>query len=841
MAELVPGLPELELPGPHRGLVDRLEEVAAVLGGAVAVESGDVSLTYRDLMASVCRVADELAGLESPGPVGVLAEQGVDSVVAMLGVIAAGRPCVVLDVRQPEARLVQVASRAGLRLVLADDERRDAEVLSGVCPVRPLRPGTSGPARAVRPAVTLDDPATVVFTSGSTGEPKGVVLRHATMLSTALIGRVRFGIGPGDRVSLILPQAFAAGQELVAMALLNGATLCVQDPRSMGRRELVDWLLDSRVTTLHATPSLLRAVVGALGPDEVLPGVRLVTTCGEKVFGSDATAALQHVHGRFVNWLGSSETGMLATYEVLPGQAVPDGPLPAGLPVPTREVAVVGEDGAEVPAGTVGTMVVTSAYLPGGYWQEPAALVDRFTPLPDGRTRYRSGDRAQIDADGTLVLRGRVDDAAKIRGYLVEPADVETALRGLPDVLDVVVRAVPEETGEQRLVAWVVPVPSRRTPSPAALRADTGRSLPDYMVPRDVVLVTELPRNERGKVDVGALPAPPPRPEPTPPGTPTERRLERIWAEVLRLDHVGRDESFTALGGDSLSVEEMLERVDGDLGRRLTTGNLAENPTLQQFAALVDRAAVQGRLPRSSGLVRLRPPGCRAPVFCVAGAGGAAAFFESFAAGLGPDRGVSAIQARGFEERGLPDWTVGQAARRALRIVEQAAPEGPLALVGHSLGGLVALRVAQLLGERGRSVSLLTLLDTFLPPAAKPDDAPRTMGPAGGPVDRGELWGTRLRILGAGLLRYEPAVRTEVFHQQGARVARFHRPAPWAGPALVFLSDENTDDPAWWSALLPGDLDVRRIGTDHLGLLRVPHVTEVAAAVRVELDAREGH
>jgi thioesterase domain-containing protein len=153
----------------------------------------------------------------------------------------------------------------------------------------------------------------------------------------------------------------------------------------------------------------------------------------------------------------------------------------------------------------------------------------------------------------------------------------------------------------------------------------------------------------------------------------------------------------------------------------------------------------------------------------------------------------------------------------------------------------VALRVAQMLGERGRPVSLLTLLDTFLPPAAKPDDAPRTMGPTGGPVDRRDLWVTRLRILGAGLLRYEPAVRTEVFHQQGARVARFHRPAPWAGPALVYLSDENTDDPAWWAALLPGDLDVRRIGTDHLGLLRVPHVTEVAAAVRAELDAREAH
>jgi hypothetical protein len=168
------------------------------------------------------------------------------------------------------------------------------------------------------------------------------------------------------------------------------------------------------------------------------------------------------------------------------------------------------------------------------------------------------------------------------------------------------------------------------------------RSLPDYMVPREIVFVTELPHNERAKVDVHALPAPP-WPEPTPPATPTEGRLERIWAEILRLNHVGRNESFTALGGDSLSVEEMLARVHGDLGPRLTTGTLAENPTLQQFAVLVDRVAAVGRLPRFSGLVRLRPLRRWAPVFCFASAGGAAAFFEALAAGLGPERGVSAI------------------------------------------------------------------------------------------------------------------------------------------------------------------------------------------------------
>jgi thioesterase domain-containing protein len=322
--------------------------------------------------------------------------------------------------------------------------------------------------------------------------------------------------------------------------------------------------------------------------------------------------------------------------------------------------------------------------------------------------------------------------------------------------------------------------------------------------------------------------------------TATERRLERIWSAVLRLDGVGRDESFTALGGDSLAVEEMLTRVHDELGPSLTAADLAEHATLDLFADLVDRSARHGRPRRANELIRLRPEGSRPPVFCFAGAGGAGAFFEAFAAGLGPDRGVYALQAHGFDEPGIPDWTVGRAARRHLRALEEVAPSGPVALVGHSFGGLLALRVAQLLCRRGRQVPLLTVLDTFLPAAAQPADRPPQTVPADPAAETGEgLWRTRVRLLGAGLVRYAPAVQQDVFHEQGARVARFHRPRPWPGAALVFMSDENPDDPGWWRTVLTGDLQVRRVRTDHLGLLRPPYVGEVTEPVREALEARE--
>jgi thioesterase domain-containing protein len=418
--------------------------------------------------------------------------------------------------------------------------------------------------------------------------------------------------------------------------------------------------------------------------------------------------------------------------------------------------------------------------------------------------------------------------------------EVEAALRSLPEVVDVVVRAVPDGLTDQKLVAWLVPDRNRRTPSPAAVRSALGLLLPDWMVPRDVVLLAEMPRNERGKVDVAALPAPPERSRVAAAVSPTERRLEAIWSAVLRLDHVGRDESFTALGGDSLAVEEMLVRVHDELGPSLTAADLAEHATLDRFASLVDRSARRGRPRRGNELVHLQPAGSRPPVFCFAGAGGAGAFFEAFAAGLGPDRGVYALQAHGFDERGIPDWTVGRAARRHLRAIEEVAPSGPVALVGHSFGGLLALRVAQLLCRRGRQVPLLTVLDTFLPPAAQPADRPRQMGPTDPAGDGSDgLWRTRVRLLGAGLVRYDPTVQQDVFHEQGARVARFHRPRPWAGEALVFMSEENPDDPDWWRTVLTGQLQVRRVRTDHLGLLRPPYVSEVTEPVRAALEARE--
>ncbi|CCH85858.1 Mixed type I polyketide synthase-non ribosomal peptide synthetase [Modestobacter italicus] len=607
------GVPPLEVPGPHRNVLDRLAELARAVPDQLAVSGEDEQLTYAELHQRVLLLRAELTALvpadpAARRPIGLMAEQNAATVAAYLAVVTSGAPCVILDVVLPAPRLAQIVELAGATAVLADEERRAAAAaLPGITEVRGLLPTTTT-AETPGHELGLADPATIIYTSGTTGVPKGVVYSQQTALACACTGAAGWLLRPRDRIALIVPTAYAGGQILIFTALLNGATVLVRDPRLHGAADLARWVVASRLETMLSSPALLRALDAALPVGEVLSTVRVVVTSAEKLYGRDVTSFRRHLRpdATFVNVMGTSETDSISTFQVRGGDPAPEGALPAGSPVPLREYEVLDEADQPVPPGEVGLLAVTSATISVGYWRNPEATAQRYQRLPDGRTRYRTGDRARVDADGVLDVLGRADDAVKIRGYLVEPGEVETALRALPDVRTAVVRALPGADGLPRLVAWVVPQDGRPAPTPAGLRAAVSRTLPDWMVPRDVVLLPELPMTERGKVDVPALPPVPDRPELQRAATRDEVVLDEIWSAILELDEVGRDEGFTALGGDSLAVEEMLAEVHEHFGVSLTAADLTAHPTLQEFAALLSPDARAGREARPGVLGRLR-------------------------------------------------------------------------------------------------------------------------------------------------------------------------------------------------------------------------------------------
>jgi len=829
-------LPPLEVPGRWQTVAPRLAQVVAARGDHLAVASPGQAYSYAELGETATRwaraLAAHLADVPIDRPVAMVAEPTARYVVAFWAVVLSGRPVLPLDPMLPVARRDHVLSASG---ALEFDVDRVAAL-------------PDAPAHEL-PEAAPADPAVIFYTSGSSGAPKGLVHSQLTWLNQAYSSQVALDLAPEDRNALLLPLGFGGGLDVVFMSALTGSALLVYDPRVRGVGELADWLAEQRATTVHATPSLLRALLDALPDQATLDGIRQLTTCGEAIHST----LVERLHARmqpgaaYVGLSGASEIGILAYHRLPVGQPVPEGIVPVGTPAPNKQVRIVDAEGRELPAGEVGEVEIVSRYLASGYHGDPERTAERFRPTSRGAVAYRGGDLGRLDPDGTLHLRGRADAAVKIGGYLVEPAEVEAALLAIPQLREAVVTVTEHrvESGvRKRLVAHVVPETTERPITPASIRRRLRESLPSWMVPSEIVLLSALPRNERGKVDRGALPAARPTYSQRERETVTEKLLAELWRSVLRIPTVSTDADFWELGADSLSVEEMIAAIRQTHGVGLGSADLAQAPTIRELAALIDnRDGGTRELPATA--VRLRDGSARPPVFAFAGGGASALSLLPIASALGTDVAVHGFHAAGYDSRALPDFSVAAVCRRHLKVIRRVAPHGPYVLVGHSYGGLLALETARRLKEAGEHVPLVVLLDTILPEhvaarAAAVTGTPRSLTvPTEVPPLRQRLL-THARQLGAGLVRYRPEVRDEVFWEQSYRLVNRHDPDPWSGRTLLFRAEANPDEPIWWQTLLTGEHEVITVPGGHSAILRAPFSEPIIDRLSAELQALRG-
>ena len=870
---------------PAPAVPQAIAAIARTQGGRVALQDDARAMTYRELEQASDRLAHQLRRLGAgPGErVAVILERECGLVVTLLAVLKCGAAYVPLDPSYPADRIGYVLEDCRpcavvTRQALADQLPAALQARCHCLDSAQAGPGDDAPFESVSGHV-----AYVLYTSGSTGRPKGVAVGNAALSNFLRSMAHTPGIEASDRMLAITTISFdIAGLELW-LPLTQGAsvrlasTAATADPVA-----LIALMADFQPTLMQATPATWRMLLAADWAGQ--PGLRML--CGGEAMPADLVPPLLERGASLWNMYGPTETTIWSTVHRV---TAADGiKIPIGRPIDATRLYVLDRLNQLQPRGLPGEIHIAGAGVAEGYFGRDDLTAERFTPDPfaaaPGARMYRTGDGGRLRADGSFECMPRLDDQIKLRGFRIEPGEIEAVLKEHPAVLDAVVVAPEVAPGDRRLAAYFVVAPDGsgdRAGLPDVLASHLQKRLPAYMIPQALVELAALPKTPNGKIDRKALPAPTFAASSgtqafLAPRDPVEAGLAAIWQDLLAVQPIAVRDNFFRLGGHSLLAMQMFARVQKTFGVVLPPALLFQHPTVEHLAeqirlrldpgaasparAAPDPQPRPGAVPALAArlastsfdyLLQIQTEGGRPPLFCIHGAGGNVFNFADLAEELGSGQPFLAFQARGVDGVTAPHPDIPAMAEAYLAELRSAQPEGPYHLAGYCGGGLIAFEMACRLRDQGAEVALLAMIDCYRPGVVEACIRQR-------PNAAGRTFAVRLRdalgryrkeaqamvCIGLSRLLGKPVpfrYRDHWLTRSFLAAARRYRPGVYPGRTVLLRAADiapelqDVGDDLGWRDHLPGAIVTVPIPGNHHTLLARPNLLGLAAVLRERL------
>ncbi|MBD2774620.1 amino acid adenylation domain-containing protein [Iningainema tapete] len=699
---------------------------------ALAVSYAGEQLTYRELNQRANQLAHYLQtlGVKPEVLVGICIERSVEMLVGLLGILKAGAAYLPLDPGYPLERLELILSDSQVPVLLSDRQKLFAhhEHRKVVC----LRThqeniathSQSNPA----PCATAENLAYVIYTSGSTGKPKGVEITHRAVVNFLQSMQYKPGITESDVLLAVTTVSFDIAALELYLPLITGASvvLAQREVASDGRllKELIN---TSGATVMQATPASWRMLLAAGWSGSS----QLKILCGGEGLTNELAKHLLAKGAELWNLYGPTETTIWSTVYKVEAEKLSHALAPIGRPIANTQIYILDEHQQPVPVGVKGELYIGGVGVARGYLNRSELTAQKFITNPFLRNArfYKTGDLARYLDDGNIEYISRIDNQVKIRGFRIELGEIENTLSAHPQVREAVVITSAEQSEEKQIVAYITT--NQEQPTPEILRDFLKQKLPEYMIPVAFVRLDALPLTDNGKVNRRALPKPTvdsfsQQNEFVPPRNDTERKLAKIWSEILNIQPIGVKDNFFVIGGNSLSAIYLIAAIRQQFGKELPLSAVLTNPTIEEFAFLIDATDTFDHSP----LIPIQPKGNKPPIFCVHPAGGNVMCYFKLAQYLGGDQPFYGLQAQGFYEE-EPLTRVEDMASLYIQAIQKFQPNGPYQIGGWSFGGVVAYEMAQQLRKQGYEVSLLAILDSYVPillDKNKKIDAPYLVG-----------------------------------------------------------------------------------------------------------------